>query len=426
MATFNPFSITPSSSASAFLKSITQSKTTTPTNTASVKTASTTTTPTVTATPSATNPVIKTPAAQTYIQNQIPTTDNSDALAEKARVALASNQNTSTVQNTSTTPTTTTSTGNSYLDYLTSQFNPTNVDNAQKAYQTSAQKLAGIQNEEEAKSLAARREQNTLLDTAGGTRSGAIQSASVAERRSNSELADLAVQESAAARSAQVAKDTYDTYINAGKTVYEAKQASDKAASEEKQKTFENDLATKTFNENVRKNGLDYALKQQELGIKQAKDSGTDAATTQVKQQSASQSLGLINSLLASDVSKITGAGQNPLNIAGITNAKAINEYNQLQGLLKLGIRGLLKGQGAVSDYEGKVLGQAASSLGRNLSNAEFEQTLKDIRGAIKTNSGQSTEVIVTNPKTGETKSGELDGNSIYDAVSQGFIIKYK
>lgn len=143
-------------------------------------------------------------------------------------------------------------------------------------------------------------------------------------------------------------------------------------------------------------------------------------------QQSASQSIGLVNNLLSGDAYKaITGIGQNPLNALGLSNASSINQYDQLQGLLKLGIRGLLKGQGAVSDYEGRVLGQAASALGRNLSNEDFKQALLKIRGTLQTNNGGETSVIVTDTN-GKQFSGILNGQDIYDAVNKGYTIKYQ
>lgn len=143
-------------------------------------------------------------------------------------------------------------------------------------------------------------------------------------------------------------------------------------------------------------------------------------------QQSASQSIGLVNNLLAGDAyAKITGVGQNPLNLFGVTNAKELNNYNQLQGLLKLGIRGLLKGQGAVSDYEGKILGQAASALGRNLGDADFKQALLQIRGVLQTNNGGTTNVIVRDKNGKVLGQGELNGQDIYDAVNDGNTIEY-
>lgn len=149
-------------------------------------------------------------------------------------------------------------------------------------------------------------------------------------------------------------------------------------------------------------------------------------------QQSASQSIGIVNNLLQGDVYKnITGAAQGPLGLPfgtlGIFNQQAVNQYDQLQGLLKLGIRGLIKGQGAVSDYEGKILGQAASSLGRNLSNEDFKQALLKIRGTLQTNNGGETLVIVKD-KNGKAlgPATPLSGQDIYNAINDGNAIEYQ
>ena len=119
-----------------------------------------------------------------------------------------------------------------YLEYLRSQFDPNKVNQAQTGMNTANQRLANIQSQTERQSLAGQHEQERLLDESGVTTQGAQQSANMARRRTNAELADLAVQESAASRSAQVAKDVYDQYINAGKTIYEAEQAAAKAQRE--------------------------------------------------------------------------------------------------------------------------------------------------------------------------------------------------
>ena len=48
--------------------------------------------------------------------------------------------------------------------------------------------------------------------------------------------------------------------------------------------------------------------------------------------------------------------------------------------MLALQNRQQLKGSGAISDFEAKVLERAASSLGRNLSDTDFRATLTQLR----------------------------------------------
>lgn len=74
----------------------------------------------------------------------------------------------------------------------------------------------------------------------------------------------------------------------------------------------------------------------------------------------------------------ITGFGQTAW-IPGSEGALALNTYEQLRGLLSLENREKLKGSGAISDFEAKVLDKAASRLGRNLSNEQFGQVLDEL-----------------------------------------------
>lgn len=63
---------------------------------------------------------------------------------------------------------------------------------------------------------------------------------------------------------------------------------------------------------------------------------------------------------------------------------EAINKYNQLTGILSLANRQQLKGSGAISDFEFKVLSDAASALGRNLTDAQFKSQLETIRDVFQ------------------------------------------
>jgi len=142
------------------------------------------------------------------------------------------------------------------------------------------------------------------------------------------------------------------------------------------------------------------------------------------KQQQATQSIGVINSVL-----------QNPGSISGIiqtgsvpftAGAKTKNQYEQLKAMLALGARGLLKGSGAVSDYESRILNQSTSDLGRNLTEEDFTKSLKRIRGVLKTNNGLETEVSVTNPTTGEVITTIASGDEIYALVAEGNVVEYQ
>lgn len=313
------------------------------------------------------------------------------------------------------------------------------INQYETAFDKANKRLAEIQNEEDQANLNTRRDYTRELDTSGRYQSANEQAASVGLRRNNSNLADIALRELAAARTAGVAQQTLEQRMSRMQATRTASLEASKFALERADKALENatkESTTSSSGFTLQPGETRYDSKGNVVAsggpkpMTQAQETAAIAKTDkeEASQQSATQSIGIVNNLLAGDAYKgITGIGQNPFNAFGLSNASSLNQYNQLQGLLKLGIRGLLKGQGAVSDYEGRVLGQAATALGRNLSNEDFHQALLKIRGTLKTNNGMTTTVDVTNPNTGETiNDAELSGDEIYKLVSEGNTIKYK
>lgn len=118
--------------------------------------------------------------------------------------------------------------------------------------------------------------------------------------------------------------------------------------------------------------------------------------------------------------SQIFGTGNIPFMKGRQTGAL----YNQLKGIVALDKRQMLKGQGAISDFEFKVLNDAASALTRLSSEEDFRRELIKIRGAFSTAAGNTTKVRVTNA-SGYDFTGELGRDAITDAISQGFKIEY-
>lgn len=100
-----------------------------------------------------------------------------------------------------------------YLKYLRSLENPTEASNLQKQRQDALKALVDIQIKKEKQDTDARRRYEELLDESGGLKSGAQQSAAMDRRRSEQELADIALQESAAARTAGVYNDLYSEQL---------------------------------------------------------------------------------------------------------------------------------------------------------------------------------------------------------------------
>jgi hypothetical protein len=111
----------------------------------------------------------------------------------------------------------TTAPSNPYKQYLQSLFGGDSYKSAFEKYGTDSERLAGIQSEGEAKELEARRLYEETLNRPGGLLSGAQQAAAVQSRLSNQELADLALRESAAARTAGASQNYLQTLLSAGK-----------------------------------------------------------------------------------------------------------------------------------------------------------------------------------------------------------------
>lgn len=142
-------------------------------------------------------------------------------------------------------------------------------------------------------------------------------------------------------------------------------------------------------------------------------------------QQSTSNALGILNSLLSDNNWKaISGPAQSAW-IPFVGKPEVGNQYNQLKSMLALGARSLLKGSGAISDYEARTLEKSTSALGRNLGESQMEEALRTVRGVLKTNQGLETEVIVVGPNGEVLGQGLLNGEDIYEAVRDGNTIKY-
>jgi len=132
----------------------------------------------------------------------------------------------------------------------------------------------------------------------------------------------------------------------------------------------------------------------------QYKDAVTQGLTAKSNQLSDSSKnvLSILDTLLANPkLSGISGALDQFTGGLSGQSALAKNYYNQLQGILKLENRQQLKGSGAISDFEFKVLGEASSALGRNLSDADFKNELQKLKDKLTGNSP-----IPTTPTDGD------------------------
>lgn len=133
-----------------------------------------------------------------------------------------------------------------------------------------------------------------------------------------------------------------------------------------------------------------------------------------------------VNNLLEGDKYKgISGfLGGVTKTLPGTEARQTAKEYESFLADLKLSARSALKGQGTISDYEMKVLEDAASGgLDRTASEGAFKQKLVEIRGAMQNAAGEKAKVRVT--KNGETVEVEVNSQDIYDLIADGATIKY-
>ena len=176
---------------------------------------------------------------------------------------------------------------------------------------------------------------------------------------------------------------------------------------------------------------LDRMAKQSKLQRDLTDDSKdqTDAIKEeQLAQSEAINAMEAVNSLLSNEdgIQEITGVFQGWFgNVRpGGPGALAENQYDQLMGILSLENRRKLKGQGTISDFEAKMLSDAASSLGRNLGEADFKRELKKIRGVFTNAAGLEASIIVTSP-SGESIRTTASREEINSLIAEGNKINY-
>jgi hypothetical protein len=109
-----------------------------------------------------------------------------------------------------------------------------------------------------------------------------------------------------------------------------------------------------------------------------------NAPASSVGQSDTTKSvLSLITQLEGRNTNDITGIPGIGAVIPGSDYQRTKNIYDQLKGLLSLENRSMLKGSGAISDYEAKTLERAASSLGTNLGNKDFKSELAKLKAEL-------------------------------------------
>lgn len=103
----------------------------------------------------------------------------------------------------------------------------------------------------------------------------------------------------------------------------------------------------------------------------------------------------------------------------------AKTEYAQIIGALQLAKAGAVKGQGQISDYERKILKEAAAAIDRGMSDEEFRKALVKLRGVLMTSSGLEALVKITDPATGEFDTQQLNTEEINKFIMDGALVEY-
>ena len=146
--------------------------------------------------------------------------------------------------------------------------------------------------------------------------------------------------------------------------------------------------------------------------------------------EARSETLGLLSladSILESPyLDQVVGI-KNPLTYwtPGSNEQMVKNQIKQLQGNLSLESREKLKGSGAISDFEFRVLQQAASAFAKNLSNEDSRKELRKIKGVMSTAAGLPATVRIKDPTTGTFEEIEATREGIDQAIIDGMLVEY-
>lgn len=381
-----------------------------------------------TSAPAATSPVKTTPKPTYTAPTYNPT-------PKDTFISNLSSSNLSSPNTTQNTPSVTVEKPKTAFDKYLELLNSEQVKSASEKSIKDTQRLADIQSRNEKRSLDTRVGYETALDTPGGLKSGAEASASAINRRGSAESAYGALEESAAARTAGVSRDAYNDAIARGKTVYEAELEQEKVNKKEgfslgkDQVRYEFNPTTNSY-EKIGGGSSITTPSSYEAGANPTVDSyikgirdntfkigdvpdkykdlvaqGLSQKTSQLT-ESGKEVLGIVDALLQNPkLSNISGPIDQALGGMFGKGALAKNYYNQLVGILKLDNRQKLKGSGAISDFEFKVLGQAATALGRNLKDEDFRNELQKLKDKLSGNAPLPT--TPTNGDVWKSPQGE-------------------
>jgi len=347
------------------------------------------TTPSDTSATSTVGTQITSPAGQAYMQSQIDGIKN-QALNIQSQIpgAVATDEWKNSPEY------------KTYLKYKRDQENPSEQSNLQNSMKI----LADIQSEKEKRETESRREYEKALDKTGGTVAAAQQGAALSRRMSNQELADLALRESAAARTAGVYQATDEANKKEGFSLgkdqvryeFNPETGSYEAVGLGGAGSGEGMAGGYTAGSNPTIDSYIKAIQDGTAKISDIPDEYKDmvmqglSSTQKPQSEISKQAVNVIGELLANPkLDRIFGPADQF--VGGIFGEAALakNKYDQLKGLLSLDNIKYLKGTGAISDAEQRLLANAASALGRNLGNTEARKVLTQLRDDLTALQGQ-------------------------------------
>lgn len=311
---------------------------------------------------------------------------------------------------------------------------------------TAAQRLADIQDQEEKLTLDTRRAaDNELNNTPGRYQSANVDASNLVNKNASSQMADLALEENAASRSAQVAQTALgnakplqigDNYydpstgkllstkaqagftLNPGDTRYEVNPATGKyeavgggSSNTSGQYTPGSNPLVDQWAQNI-KTGAGGAklsdvpaeLKSQvSAALAQSGSSQNDILGTTVKSLKELQDMvdnnnGFEAAVGLPDVlshpvnfTEALFTGSQGSQLPGTQAADFVAKLNQVKNDVILPNLTLLHGLGRVTDREFQALTSAVTALGPNLSESQFKTELKNITDQINAKAGQSS-----------------------------------
>ena len=182
------------------------------------------------------------------------------------------------------------------------------------------------------------------------------------------------------------------------------------------------ELNAKKFAEDQRQFNMDYSIKKANLDLEKSKISPSNVSND------VNSLYNLTSNILSGDKGAFNSAFgfKSPANYFSGTDAQLIkNQVNQLKSNLSLENRQKLKGSGAISDFEARILERSASALDFNLSDSDARKQITQIRGAIGNSLGVPQKVNVSDPSSGITKSFTLSTSQINSAIKQGYNVEY-